>query len=83
METAPANIAHVSWLNTREVREWGRFPSDHMHSGGVHKGNPSNAPQGISMIELRHLPEAGRLQVWTETLPNLTCCIFPNMMVEA
>jgi len=82
METASADIAHVSWLNAREVMERGGLPSDPMHSGWIHKGNPSNAPQGIATIKLRHSPEAGRLQVWIENLTKLTCCIFPNMMVE-
>jgi len=48
METASENIPHISWLNTCEVREWGRLPSEHMHSGGVareilgtnHKASP-------------------------------------------
>ena len=69
-------------MNAFEVRKRGRLPSGRICSGRIHKEKPGNEPQSIPMIKLRHLPEAGRLQVWIETLPNLTCCIFPNMIVE-
>jgi len=82
METAFANIAHISRLNTLEVREWGRFPNDRMHSGGIHEGNPSDEPQCIPVIELGHLPRTCQLRVCVETPLELTCCIFPNMIVE-
>jgi len=80
METAFANVSHISRLNTIEVREWGRLPSDRVHSGGIRKGKRSNEPQGMSTIELRHLPKTCQRRGWTETLLEVTCCIYPNMI---
>ena len=71
METASADVSHVFWPNAFEVGEWGRFPRDRVHSVGIHKGKPSNEPQGMPMIELRHFPRTGRLRAWIETLLNL------------
>ena len=35
METACANVTHVSWLNAFEVGERGRLPGDRVRSGGI------------------------------------------------
>ena len=83
METTRANVAHISWLNTFEVGERGRFPSDHICSGGVCRGKKKrNEPQGMSVIQLRHLPKTGRSQAQMGTLLELTFGIFPNTMVR-
>ena len=82
METACADITDVSWLNVFEVGEWGRLPGDRMRSGGIQKGKPSNKPQGVPLIQSRHFPRTGLQQVLTGTLVELTCCIFPNMIVQ-
>ena len=78
METAPADVADISWLNAFEVGEWGGFPRGRIRSGGIHKENPSNEPQSIPKVELGHLSEIGWLRVPMEMLPELTCCISPS-----
>jgi hypothetical protein len=82
METASADIAYVSWLDAFVVRKWGRFPSSHMHLGGIDNKMPRDEPQGMSVIKFRHFPEIGQTQVQMGTLLGLTCCIFPSMTVE-
>ena len=81
METTFANITHVSWLNPFEVGMRGRFPDDHMHSGEIREGKPRNKPQSVPKPQLRHLPMIGQRQAWIGTLLELTCGIYPSVIV--
>ena len=47
IETATAEIAHVSWKNSITVR----FPRDCMHSGTIQKVKTSDEPHGISVTQ--------------------------------
>jgi hypothetical protein len=59
METACADVAHVSRLNTFVGREWGRLPGSRGQLDGVHvrEGTQSDGPQGMSVIKLGHFTE--------------------------
>ena len=71
MEATFANVAHVPRLNALEVRERGGLPGNHMYLGGKHMESLNNEPQGMSMIELRHLSMTGQLQVLDGIPPRI------------
>ena len=53
-----------------------------MRLGRLFDRKRDDKPQSIPIIKLRHFPKAGQAQFWTETLADLTCCIFPNVVVS-